>query len=222
MNEKAQLRRITKLGINDFETAGDVGRMQKDMLRRLKRSSVDPDHYAGLANCRLDYCGRVNCLRRVALARAAAGWRQFWRSTSFCKNATHRYTRFALARGVWARPFGKLQEASIEAAKQLSRRALDTLYDNRIVAVGAFKVSAGCTCSDDGRTLEMRDPPDRSRSEKGGFGSNLFHATRPRRAPQCGSKGFRTSDSRRDQRSWSDHQRSAQAGSQRVAASLAR
>ena len=62
MNQKAQLRRIVKLGINHFESIGDVGRMQKDMLRRLQGSSVDRDHYAGLANCRLDYCGRVNCL----------------------------------------------------------------------------------------------------------------------------------------------------------------
>ena len=36
MNEKAQLRRMAKLGITDFETIDDVERMQKDMLRRLE------------------------------------------------------------------------------------------------------------------------------------------------------------------------------------------
>ena len=46
-----------------------------------------------------------------------------------------------LIRGAWARPFGTLNETSIEAAKKLNRWALDKLYDPKIIAVGAFKVA---------------------------------------------------------------------------------
>ena len=141
MDAEKQLRRMAKLGITDFETVEDVGRMQKDMLRRLKRSSVDPDRYAGLADCRSDFCGRVNCLegccfgtyrRRLAAIPAIHDLLQKCNTPLF---------EVRIGRGVWVRPFGKLQEASIEAAKQLSRRALDTLYDYKIVAVGVFKVA---------------------------------------------------------------------------------
>ena len=115
--------------------------MQKDMLRRLKRSSVDPDHYAGLANCRLDYCGRVNCLEACCFGtcrRRLAAILAIYKLLQKCDPPLY---EVRIARGVWARPFGKLQEASIEAAKQLNRRALDTLHDTRIVAVGTFKAA---------------------------------------------------------------------------------
>jgi ferredoxin len=62
MNEREQLARIKKLGVSNFETIKKVRRLQTDMLARLERSSVDPDRYAGLDDCRADYCGRVNCL----------------------------------------------------------------------------------------------------------------------------------------------------------------
>ena len=39
------------------------------------------------------------------------------------------------------RPFGKLRQSNIAAAKQLHRRALDSLYDYKLIAVGTFKVS---------------------------------------------------------------------------------
>jgi hypothetical protein len=149
MDMEKQLRRITKLGINDFETAGDVERMQKDMLRRLERSSVDPDHYAGLANCRLDYCGRVNCLEACcfgACRRRLAAILAIYKLLQKCDPPL---CEVRTARGVWVRPFGKLQEASIEAAKQLNRRALDSLHDTRIVAVGAFKVAPAVPPLDD-------------------------------------------------------------------------
>jgi hypothetical protein len=46
-----------------------------------------------------------------------------------------------IARATWQRPFEALQRASIPAAKQLNRRALDNLYSRDVVAVGMFKVS---------------------------------------------------------------------------------
>jgi hypothetical protein len=141
VNEKAQLRRMAKLGVTDFETAEDVERMQKDMLRRLAGSSADPDHYAGLANCRLDYCGRVNCLEACCFGSCRRRLAAIPAIYDLLQKCNTPLFEVRIGRGVWVRPFGKLQEASIEAARQLSRRALDTLYDYRIVAVGTFKVA---------------------------------------------------------------------------------
>jgi hypothetical protein len=141
VNEKAQLRRITKLGITDFETIDDVGRMQKDMLRRLEASSVDPDRYAGLADCRLDYCGRVNCLEACCFGTCRRRLTAIPAIYDLLQKCNPPLYEVRIIRGVWARPFGKLEEASIEAAKQLNRRALDTLHDTRIVAVGTFKAA---------------------------------------------------------------------------------
>ena len=52
MNEREQLVRIKKLGVTNFETIKEVRRLQTSMLKLLKHSSVDPDRYAGLGNCR--------------------------------------------------------------------------------------------------------------------------------------------------------------------------
>ena len=46
-----------------------------------------------------------------------------------------------LVRGIWARPMGDLWEVSVAAAKQLNRRALDTIFIPELVAFGTFKVS---------------------------------------------------------------------------------
>jgi len=42
MNIQKRLRRIAKLGITNFETMADIERLQRDLLRRLERSSIDP------------------------------------------------------------------------------------------------------------------------------------------------------------------------------------
>jgi hypothetical protein len=46
-----------------------------------------------------------------------------------------------IIRASWRRPVGQLKTASIAAAKQLNRRARDSLYDLGVVAVGTFKVA---------------------------------------------------------------------------------
>jgi hypothetical protein len=46
-----------------------------------------------------------------------------------------------VVRGVWARPIGELRDVSVAAAKQLNRRALDTIFIPELVAFGTFKVS---------------------------------------------------------------------------------
>ena len=142
VNEEVQLRRIAELGIADFETAEDVERLQADMLARLERSSVDPDRYAGLDDCRSNFCGRVNCLeacwfgaRRRRLNEIAAVYDLLQRSRGPMYEV-----RFV--RGFWARPFGQLRQTNVAAAKKLNGRALDKLFNPKLVAVGTFKVSA--------------------------------------------------------------------------------
>ena len=141
MDVKKQLRRIVKLGIKDFETVEDVERMQKDLLRRLKQSSVDPDRYAGLANCRLDYCGRVNCLEACPVGAFRRRLSDVPAALRLLENAREPFYEVCVSRALWSRPFGKLDEAGITAAKQLNRRALDRLYNTDVIAVGNFKVA---------------------------------------------------------------------------------
>jgi hypothetical protein len=141
MNEKQQLRQIAKLGIEDFETLEDVERMQSDMLRRLHKSPIDPDHYAGLADCRLDYCGRVNCLEACPLGAFRRRLSDIPAALRLLENAREPFYEVRVSRALWSRPFGRLGEAGITAAKQLNRRALDRLYYTDVIAVGTFKVA---------------------------------------------------------------------------------
>jgi hypothetical protein len=142
MNEREQLARIKKLGISNFETVKNVQRLQTDMLARLERSSVDPDRYAGLGDCRADYCGRVNCLEACwfgALNRRISDVPGAFR---LLQNARPPFHEVRISRALWSRPFGKLNEASIAAAKQLNGRRLDSLLNRQmVVAVGSFKVA---------------------------------------------------------------------------------
>jgi hypothetical protein len=141
MNEKQQLRQIAKLGIEDFETLEEVERMQKDMLRRLHKSSIDPDHYAGLANCRLDYCGRVNCLEACWFGTCRRRLNEIPLIYDLLQNSKKRWYEVRLVRSVWVGPTKGLPHAPIAAAKATNSRALDKLFTPTLVAVGMFKVS---------------------------------------------------------------------------------
>jgi hypothetical protein len=149
MNEKQQLRQLAKLGIEDFETVEDVTRMQSDLLLRLRTSSIDPDCYAGLDDCRVDYCGRVNCLEACPFGSLRRRLRQVPAALRLLQNAQPPFHEVRVSRALWSRPFGKLDEASVAAAKQLNGRALDSLYIRKgavydresVIAVGRFKVA---------------------------------------------------------------------------------
>ena len=141
MSAQDQLRRMAKLGIPNFETIKKVRRLQADMLARLERSSVDPDRYAGLDDCRADYCGRVNCLEACPFGALRRRLRQVPAAFRLLEDARPPFHEVRIIRGVWSRPFGKLKESSMAAAKQLNRRALDSLYNHKLIAVGTFKAS---------------------------------------------------------------------------------
>jgi hypothetical protein len=141
MNEKKLLRQLARLGIDDFETIQDVQRRQRNLLHRLERSSIDPDRYAGLANCRFDYCGRVNCLEVCAVGAFRRRIADVSAALQLLKHAGKPFYEVRVSRAFWSRPFGRLAEAGITAARQLNRRALDRLYNPNVLAVGTFKVA---------------------------------------------------------------------------------
>jgi hypothetical protein len=141
MDTEKQLRRMAKLGITDFETVEDVGRMQKDMLRRLKRSSVDPDRYAGLANCRIDYCGRVNCLEACWFGTCRRRLNEIPIVYDLLQNSHKPLHEVRLVRSTWVGPSRELPHAPIAAAKAANSRSLDKLCIPTLIAVGTFKVS---------------------------------------------------------------------------------
>jgi hypothetical protein len=147
MNEREQLARIKKLGVSNFETVKKVRRLQADMLARLEGSSIDPDRYAGLADCRADYCGRVNCLEACPFGTLNRRLSDMPAALRLLQNAKPPFHEVRVSRALWSRPFGKLNEASITAAKQLNRRALDSLFIREgahresVLSVGTFKVA---------------------------------------------------------------------------------
>ena len=141
MKIQKHLRRIAKLGIANFETVADVERRQRDLLQRLERSAIDPDRYEGLADCSVSSCGRKECMEACFFGTFRRRLRQVPAAMRLLKDAPPPFHEVRILRGVWSRPFGKLRKSSIAGAKQLNCRALDALYDNRIVAVGSFKVA---------------------------------------------------------------------------------
>jgi hypothetical protein len=146
MDEKQQLQQLAKLGIKDFETIEDVERMQGNLLRRLERSSIDPDRYAGLDSCGADYCGRVNCLEACPFGAFKRRLTDIRAALRLMNSARGPFHEIRVSRALWSRPFGKLDEAPIAAARQLNRHALDRLYDCGIIAVGSFKVAPSPAC----------------------------------------------------------------------------
>jgi hypothetical protein len=141
MNIQKRLRRIAKLGITNFETVADIERLQRDLLQRLERSSVDRDRYEGLADCSTSGCGRKDCMEGCFFGAFRRRLQQVPAALRLLENARPPFHEVRVSRALWSRPFGQLNEAGIAAARQLNRRALDSLYDCGIVAVGSFKVA---------------------------------------------------------------------------------
>ena len=148
-NIQERLRRIAKLGIANFETVADIERWQRDLLRRLERSSIDPERYEGLADCGPAGCGREECMEACFFGTFRRRLRQVRTAFRLLEDARPPFHEVRVSRALWSRPFGKLDEASIAAAKQLNRRRLDSLYIREgvayhresVIAVGSFKVA---------------------------------------------------------------------------------
>jgi len=139
--DQKQVSRLAKLNIADFETVVETEQAQSDLLRRLAQTSVKPSEYLGLMNCDYDRCGKDQCLEGCAFGSRGRRLYEILATHRLLKKAKGPVFEVRIVRGVWTRPFGALHKASIAAAKQLNRRALDGLNDPKIVAVGTFKVS---------------------------------------------------------------------------------
>jgi hypothetical protein len=61
MKARKQPRRLTEIGIKEFESSKEVARIQKDMLDRFARSSIDPGRYWALRDRRSNYCAYKTC-----------------------------------------------------------------------------------------------------------------------------------------------------------------
>jgi len=136
------MRRFAELGITDFETVNDVERQQDDMLRRLAESSSDPGRYAGVPDCRPNFCGRRKCAEACWFGARRRRLEQIPLVYDLLQNGERPLHEMRIIRSVWVQPFGQLDRVSIGAANRLNRRALDEVFIPSMVAVGTFKVSA--------------------------------------------------------------------------------
>jgi hypothetical protein len=96
---------------------------------------------ADLTDCRTTVCGRVNCLEACWSGIRRRRLQELLAIYDLLQKSAQPLIEVQVVRDVWRRPFGHLNESSIAAAKQLSRRALDRLYDYKLVAVGTFRAS---------------------------------------------------------------------------------
>ena len=136
-----QLRAIRKLGISDLESADDVGERQADLLGRLKSNAWFRRLRGRLQRCTANRCGHNGCVEVCAFADWRRRLQQIPAAHRLISQANDPVYEVHIVRGIWARPIGDLRTASIAGAKQLNRRALDSLYIPTLVAVGTFKVS---------------------------------------------------------------------------------
>src|SRR5947208_3523573 len=58
---KRSIRRLAKLGVEEFETVADARQQQRDIRQRLRRTAAERHRYAGLKNCDAKSCGRTSC-----------------------------------------------------------------------------------------------------------------------------------------------------------------
>jgi hypothetical protein len=121
---------------------------QADMLQRLKSNAWFRRLGKALACCTAERCGRMSCVEVCVIADGRSRQRLVSAAQRLLLKADCPFYEVRLVRGIWARPVGELVNVSIAAAKQLNRRALDSLFIPALVAVGRFKVSLNLTHHD--------------------------------------------------------------------------
>jgi hypothetical protein len=141
MTDKNQIRRLAKLDVSHFETPGEVQRRQHDLIARLKPNAWFRNKSNALARCTADHCGSAKCVEVCAFADWRRRLEEIPAAYRLLKKATGPVHEVRVTRGVWARPIGDLHKVSIVAAKELNRRALNTVHIPELVAFGTFKVS---------------------------------------------------------------------------------
>jgi hypothetical protein len=133
-------QRLAKLNISELKSVEHVRSLQRDLLKLLKRSSLDPISYVGLEYCGLERCGRVDCSEACwfgTLRRRVTEVLAMRRMLEQRAGGLHKVIAW---KPNWGCSFGELQKVKIAAAKAFMSRVLNGLYNTNIVAVGAFKV----------------------------------------------------------------------------------
>jgi hypothetical protein len=131
---------MAELGILNFPTIASVAQDQQQLLERLKNTSVEPSLYEGLEHCSAAKCGRPKCSDACRFGayrkkRTSIPWIHWLLSEYSGPLYEMRFRRVA-----WSQLFGDLHP-SVGTIMKRNRRALDDLFNNRLVAVGAIKVS---------------------------------------------------------------------------------
>ena len=127
---------LAKIGASNFEKAEQAQGLQDDLLHRMDRAGNDPGHYVGLDDCGSNYCGRIRCAEACWFGTRTRRMSEIPAVYRLIAKAAGPVHIVRVVRGVWERPIGDLNRVSIAAAKQLNRRALDSLYNSNVVAVG--------------------------------------------------------------------------------------
>jgi hypothetical protein len=140
MTEK-HIQMLAQLGISDFESVDSVERRLEDTLERLETHGWFPSLRGALQGCTADKCGKKRCVEVCAFADWRRRLQQIPAAHRLITKAHGPVCEVRVVRGIWGRPIGDLRRVSIGAARQLNRRALDTLLIPTLVAVGTFKVS---------------------------------------------------------------------------------
>jgi hypothetical protein len=120
--------------------AVEAERLQRNMLRLLRASPIDPISYSGLAYCRPDYCGRVGCSEACWFGSLRRRRKEENELSGLLREHSGKLCEFLIRRTKWDRRYGDLHEIDAGAGTRLVGRVLNSFSDPGILAAGRFKV----------------------------------------------------------------------------------
>jgi hypothetical protein len=115
--------------------------LQRQFLSRLKGGSIPRSLYSGVANCGPDHCGRDECSRACRYSTLHSDRDEVAAVAQLIRQTGQQAYEIRVTRGGWTRQVGELQAFDITVARDWNRRALNSLYNPDLIAVGMFKVS---------------------------------------------------------------------------------
>jgi hypothetical protein len=132
---------MTMSKVPPFETVEYAERLQNDLLRALRTTSIDPAQYKGLADCGPKHCGCApQCLEVCWLGTRRRRLTEIPAVYTLFEAIEGPIYEVRIIRSSWAQPIGRLQDVNVAAIKQWNRRKLDSLYMPSLVAVGMLKI----------------------------------------------------------------------------------
>jgi hypothetical protein len=84
--------------------------------------------------------GRDECIEVCRFASYRRRAKHISRAYKFLMQCGEPISEIRVGRGSWIRNIGQLDKVSVGAVRQLNRRALDSLHNSELVAIGAVKV----------------------------------------------------------------------------------